>query len=250
MNKIKALIVDDERNNCDNLANLLNEYCPEVEVVGKCYSAAHAYKDLQTLSPHLVFLDVEMPGGSGFDLLEKLHQPNFEVIFVTAFDQYAIRALRLSAIDYLLKPVDILELQSAVAKVRKEMHDSEAHNQLITNYQQNNVKQGQLKQIALPTADRILFVRISEIVRCQAEGNYTHIFLIDGTKLLVSKTLREYNDLLLQEDFARVHQSHLVNINHIRSFEKREGGYLKMTNGDAVSVSRQRKEHVLQLLKK
>lgn len=246
--KIAAIIVDDERNNCENLKELLDKYCPEVEIVDMAHSAAEGNERISCLKPSLVFLDIQMQGGSGFDLLERLKPVTFEVIFVTAFDQYAIRAIRFCAIDYLLKPVDILELQSAVSRAANKILQREPNLSLTNLLENRNQEKDDLK-IALPTAERILFVQISEIIRCLGDNNYTTVYLKSSDSVLVSKTLKEYEELLSDKGFLRVHQSHLINLRYVRSFEKQDGGYLKMTDGASVPISRQRKQQVLQQLK-
>ncbi len=248
MKKVAAVIIDDEENNCRNLSELLQKYCSKVEITGMANSAIDGYKLIQEKKPSLVFLDIQMPGGSGFDLLERLKPVPFEVIFVTAYDQYAIRAIRLCAIDYLLKPIDLLDLQAAVDrainKIRKKLP-----NQALENMLANARSENKDETIALPSVERLLFVNLSEIVRCLGENNYTTVFLSNGESVLVSKTLKEYEELLKLNGFLRIHQSHLVNLNYVRSYEKQDGGYLKMADGASVSISRQRKQEVLELLK-
>jgi two-component system LytT family response regulator len=189
-----------------------------------------------------------MQGGSGFDLLERIKPITFEVIFVTAFDQYAIRAIRFCAVDYLLKPVDILELQAAVRRAISKIQ-SENPNMAMATLLSNRKHEHADPKIALTTSERILFVQISDIVRCLGENNYTTVFLQNGISILVSKTLKEFEELLSDKGFLRTHQSHLISHRYIRSFEKQDGGYLKMTDGVCVPISRQRKAQVLQQLK-
>jgi len=250
MNTIKSLIIDDEINNCQNLQNILARYCPEVDVAGMAHNATEGLELILREQPELVFLDIQMPGGSGFDLLESIKVPDFDVIFVTAYNQYAIKAIRKSAIDYLLKPVNILELREAVSRVvsKKELQNS--HNNQVQNYLENKKRPKSQGKIALPSSERLVFVQVEDIVRCQGENNYTNLFLKDGQSILVSKTIKEYEELLSDDGFLRVHQSHLINSKHVKSFEKRDGGYLKMTDGSTVSISRQRKDFVLSQLRR
>ncbi|WP_206610069.1 LytR/AlgR family response regulator transcription factor [Maribellus luteus] len=246
MEKIRSIIIDDELNNCENLKNILERYCPEVEVAGIAHNAAEGLGLISRVNPQLIFLDIQMPGGSGFDMLESIKQPTFDVIFVTAYNQYAIKAIRQSAIDYLLKPVNILELKEAVSRVAEKINHK--YNEKLLNYLENQKNTTSERKIALPSSERLLFVKIEDIVRCKGENNYTYIYLIDGSSILVSKTLKEYEEILSEEKFIRVHQSHLINARHVVSFEKSDGGYLKMSDGRTVNISRQRKEFVLSTL--
>jgi two-component system LytT family response regulator len=248
MGKVKAVIVDDEFNNCMNLKELLSKYCPDVDIVAIAHNAADGALEITRTKPSLVFLDIQMQGGSGFDMLEQLKPVSFEVIFVTAFEQYAIRAIRFCAIDYLLKPVDILDLQAAVSKAAEKILQR-GPNIPMANLLENRKHETHDLKIALPTSERILFVVITEIVRCLGDNNYTTVFLKNGESVLVSKTLKEYEELLSDKGFLRVHQSHLINLDYIRSYEKHDGGYLKMTDNASVPISRQRKPQVLQQLR-
>lgn len=249
MKKMQAIIIDDEEFNRRNLEELLGTYCPEIEIAGTAPNAREGKLLIEGKKPALVFLDIQMPGASGFDMLDQLKPIDFEVIFVTAFDQYAIRAIRLCAIDYLLKPIDILDLQAAVNRAVVKINGQEP-NLALANMIDNTQGKYQEEKIALPSSERLLFVALSEITRCQGDNNYTTVFLQNGDSVLVSKTLKEYEELLSANGFLRVHQSHLVNLSYVRSFEKQDGGYLKMADGSSVSISRQRKQKVLSLLKK
>lgn len=244
---ISALIIDDEVNNCEHLQKLLGKYCPRVTVVGKTHDAVTGIQLIEQFQPQLLFLDIKMPGGSGFDLLEAIPNRHFEVIFVTAFDHYAIKAIRFCAFDYLLKPVNILELQQAVGRVVEKI--STKNPQLAEQWSmlESNQKSEE-KRIALPTSERVVFVKTTEISRCKGENNYTFVHLENGEKILVSRTLKEFEELLEEEGFIRVHQSHLVNKAKVQSYEKGDGGYLLMQDGAQVSISRLRKENVLKIL--
>ncbi|MEM9929426.1 MAG: LytTR family DNA-binding domain-containing protein [Bacteroidota bacterium] len=245
MTNIRALIVDDEANNRENLRLALAVHCPEVEVVGEADSAITAMDRIKAEQPDLVFLDIAMPLGSGFDLLEGLERIDFEIIFVTAYDKYAIRAIKFAAVDYLLKPINVLELKKAVTRVQSKHLRKHQQDQLATLL--HNIKQ-QEKKIALPQADHIEFVAVHQIVRCRGDRNYTHFILKDGRKLLVSRTLKEYVELLEDQSFYRIHQSHLVNLNCIHKYSKRDGGILIMEDGEQLPVARARKEGLLERL--
>ena len=244
---MKAILIEDEARNREHLARVLEKHCPEVQLVAQAEDAIAGITAIKTHQPDLIFLDIEMPGGSGFDMLESLGQVDFEVIFVTAYDSYAIRAIRFCAMDYLLKPIKILELKSAVERVHKKRRET-AHNLQLQAYLQNLKLTHSAQKLALPTQEKIEMVSISEIIRCQGERNYTRFMLADGRKLLVSKALGEYEELLEEFQFLRVHQSHLVNLQHIDSFIRKDGGYLIMSNEDNVAVSRRRKENLIEAL--
>jgi len=246
--KIRAIIVEDEKSNRDNLSRILGEYCNSVEIVALCSSAVEGRKAISELQPDLVFLDIEMPGGNGFSMLESLGQINFEVIFVTAFDHYGIKAVKFCALDYLLKPIDLLELTQAVDKVEHRLAEKSENLRMKTMLSNQKSKLANPK-IAIPLSDKIEFVEISSIVRCEGDGNYTNFFLKNGDKIIASKTLKEFDELLSDYNFIRVHQSHLINLNEVKSYIKTEGGYIKMKDGSTVSIARLRREMVLEKLK-
>lgn len=248
-NIIRSIIVEDEQNNRENLQNILEEYCPKVELLAICSSALEGRQKIIELKPDLVFLDIEMPGGDGFSLLESLPELNFEVIFVTAFTNYAVKAIKFSALDYIVKPIDTMELLKAIDKASKKIKEK-LDNLRMVNLLENQYKEGSKKVLALPLSDKIEFVEISNIVRCQADGNYTVFYLKNKEKLLISKTLKEYDELLTPFNFLRVHQSHLINLDEVKSFIKTDGGYILMKDGASITISRQRREIVMQTLHK
>ena len=248
VNIIRSIIVEDELNNKENLQNILTEYCPSVEIVALCSSALEGRQKIMELKPDLVFLDVEMPGGDGFSMLESLSILNFEVIFVTAFTNYAVKAIKFSALDYIVKPIDIMELLKAVDKASKKLKEKSDNSRMV-NLLKNQHREDNKKTLALPLSDKIEFVEVSNIIRCQANGNYTVFYLRNGEKLLISKTLKEYGELLASFNFLRVHQSHLINIGEVKSFVKTDGGYILMKDGTNIAISRQRREMVMQTLR-
>jgi two-component system, LytTR family, response regulator len=244
---IEAMIVDDERHSCEALQLLLERSCPEVKVIGLANSGAEAKNKIQTLHPQLVFLDIEMPNMNGFQLLEQLSKIDFELIFTTSYDQYAIKAIKFSAIDYLLKPVDREELENAVQKVSKKLTNN-INQQLGILLQKINQPSAPLQKIALPTIQGLELVSINAIISCSANNNYTEFYLTDKRKILVSRTLKEMEELLEDQLFLRVHHSHIVNLNAVTRYVKGEGGYLIMSDGSTVDVSRSRKELLIQKL--
>jgi len=244
---IAAIIVDDERHSCDALKMLLAKCCPLVQVVATCYSGEEGIKKINETKPQLVFLDIEMPHMNGFQMLEQLPTINFEIIFTTSYDQYAITAFKFSALDYLLKPVDREELEKAVQKVSKKINPPVSQ-QLEILLQKINQPATAVQRIALPTMQGLEFVPVDSIISCSSSNNYTEFFLADKKRLLVSRTLKEIEDMLADHLFLRVHNSHVVNLNAILRYIKGEGGYLAMSDGSIVDVSRSKKEILLKRL--
>jgi two-component system LytT family response regulator len=246
---ITAILVDDEANNLDNLSRLLAQYCPEVQVIGTALDAAAGKQLITTLRPELVFLDIQMPGENGFQLLQHLPRHDFQLIFVTAYDQYGIQAVKFAAVDYLLKPINPQELQEAVRKAtlrHGEKHRNTQLENLLQLLQRQPFKEEH--RIALTTLKETRFLYTRQIVRCESDNNYCCFFLDNGEKLLVSRPIYEFEPLLKDYGFLRCHQSHLVNTRYVRSWIREDGGYLLLDNGDQVPVSRGKKDATLQAL--
>ena len=243
---INAIIVDDEPYCCEVLATLLERYCSEVQVLAVCTSASEALKAIRRLQPQIVFLDIEMPQMNGFEMLEQLPEINFHLIFTTSYDQYTIKAIRFSAIDYLLKPIDREELQKAVQKVVRQAQKPAAQQLQILLQKLNH--SATVNKVALPTMEGLQMVNVGCIIRCESDSNYTIIQLKDKQKLVVSRTLKEIEEMLEDYPFARVHHSYLVNLNEINKYVKGEGGYLVMSDGSNIDVSRSKKESLLKKL--
>lgn len=244
---IKAIIVDDEPFCCDALQLLLEKYCPEVKVSEVCHSGESALIAIKELKPQIVFLDIEMPKMSGFEMLEKLPEINFNLIFTTSYDQYAIKAIRFSALDYLLKPVDREELQQAVQKVVNRSKD-QIPQQLKILLQKISQPPARVQRIALPTMEGLQLIPIDSIVSCSSSSNYSIFHLKDNQKITVSRTLKETEEMLEEHSFIRVHNSFVVNLNEISKYVKGEGGYLVMSDGTTIDVSRSKKEILFQKL--
>jgi two-component system LytT family response regulator len=241
---IKAILIDDEKHCRETLSIQLEKYCPDVQLLAQCSSAAEGLQAIAQHSPDVVFLDVEMPQMNGFEMLGQLSPIPFEVIFTTGYDAYAIKAIRFSALDYLLKPIDKEELKKAVAKVsHKNSH--KLTDQLDVLLEKLHNKQSALQKIALPTGDGFELVPLENILHCESDSNYTHIVLKNGRKILVSRTLKEIEELLEGYSFVRVHHSHLVNLNEITRYIRGEGGYVVMSNNTSIAVSRSRKDALL-----
>lgn len=242
--KIKAVIIDDEEGSRKTLKNLLQEYCPDVEIAAMADSPASGFTIIQQQQPELVFLDVRMPAADeGFQLLESLNDINFAVIFTTSYNEYAIRAIKFSALDYLLKPIDILELQKAVGRYssRRGTTDRQAiHNLALGSGAEP------FRKIALPAADEVSFVNLEDIIRCEADSNCTVFYLANQHKVLVTKTLKYYDNLLEDAGFYRIHDSHLINLQHIKKYYKE--GVVLMSDGSQVYVSARKKKGFLEKL--
>lgn len=240
---IRAILIDDEPNNLANLKVLLKQYCPEVAVIGEAASARQAGELIELVNPDLVFLDIEMPGQNGFDLLSRLSQIRFELIFVTAYNNYALKAIKFNALDYILKPIDIEELIGAVARAKQRLSDKSQLEFTRLAFQNLQLPRKN-KRIALASADKIEFFEVDSIIRCLGENNYTRFYFENGVSRLVCKPLSEYEELLSDFDFIRVHKSHLINGQKIVSFIKSDGGYLKLSEGSSVPVSRRKKDEL------
>lgn len=248
---ITAILIDDERNALEVLRLQLERHCPQVKVLAACDSGAGGVEAIRRFRPDLVFLDIEMPHLNGFDVLEQTRDLDFSVIFTTAYDQFAIKAFRVSALDYLLKPVDVTELRAAVEKARVKgdrVEWEEKISRLIGQLEPSTTRH--TRRIALPVGDALQFMDPDEIVRCESESNYTHIFLAGGKKITLAKTLKEVEDNIGGPPFFRIHQSHLVNMNHILKFIKGDNAYVVMKDGSSIGVSRNRKEAFLESFRK
>ncbi len=245
--KISTIIIDDEQDCRETLELLLKRNFECIEVVTHASSAAEGLKAIKKHKPDLVFLDIEMPEKNGFDMLLSIGNINFEVIFVTAYNKYALKAIKFCALDYILKPIDELDLIKAVERAKDKIKIGIENDRLKLLL--NNSQNDQPKTIALPTAEKIEFVSVDNIIRCKGENNYTSIILNSGKNILISKTLKEYDNLLSEYGFLRIHQSHLINTKHIKAYFKNDGGYLQMIDGEKVSISRTKKDGVLDFLK-
>lgn len=241
---IRTIIIDDEPDCCEVLTILLEKHCRQVKVEAVCYSAGEAIKAIAEYAPQLVFLDIEMPHINGFELLEKLPVINFEIIFTTSYDQYAIKAIRFSALDYLLKPIDREELQLAITKVTKRLHHP-LPQQLEILMQKFQHQVNKVNRIALPTMEGLQLIPLDSIISCASSSNYTILFMKENQKLIVSRTLKDIEEMLEDYNFLRVHHSYLVNINEIRKYIRGEGGSVVMSDGSSVYVSRSKKELLL-----
>jgi two-component system LytT family response regulator len=246
--KIDAVIIEDEPNNLENLQGLLANWCTGIQVVATATNVEDAVQTIRTHHPQLLFLDIQLHERTGFDVLKAIDAIDFEVIFITAYDHYGIQAVKFSALDYLLKPIDIKELQAAVEKAREKI-TAKQQNSNLENLLQYIRKAGiDMPRIALPTLQETRYVKVNEIVRCEASDNYTRFYLSGGENILVAKTLKEFDALLKPYDFHRTHQSHLVNLKYVKSLLREDGGILLMEDATRVPISRQNMESIKQAL--
>lgn len=246
-NQLKAVIIDDDEFSCFHLQDAINHKVSDVEVIATFNSAEDAIGKLSSLKPDVVFLDVEMPGGmSGFDMLKKLPAINFEIIFTTSHEHYAIRAIRFSAIDYLLKPVNITDLQEAVSRV----FEKRSNNTDLSLWQMEVVTQAKTKieNLAIPTMEGLIFIGLQDILFCEGDDRYTKIYLRDNKMIMSSRTLGSFEELLSPHGFFRIHKSHLVNLHHLKKYIRGEGGQVVMADGTVLDVSRRKKDELLKLV--
>jgi two-component system LytT family response regulator len=245
---MRTLIVDDEISNQQNLQQLLQTYAADVEVCAVTENVDEALKAVKLHQPELVFLDIQLHGQSGFELLKQLDTINFEIIFVTAYDQYGIQAVKFAALDYLLKPIDIDELVTAVDKARKAIGQKKKNERLQYLVEYLNDGRSANRRIALPLFGETRYININDIVRCEADNTYTRFWFNGGEQLIVSKTLKEYADMLADYGFLRTHQSHLVNMTYIKSWLREDGGSLLLKDNTKIPVSKLNREKVKNML--
>ena len=247
---MKAILVDDEPDGIRTLQKMLAHYCPQVEVIETSSSAAMAKKAIEALKPDVVFLDIQMPGKTGLELLGEIAQKDFEVVFVTAYNEYMLQALQFSAADYLLKPVDEDRLIEAVQRVEQKLALGKKEEQ--TNVLLHNLAQAgnpSEMRLCLPTIKGFVILKLIEIIYCEAERSYTVFHLENKKTITVSKPLLDYDNLLQDTSFLRVHKSFLVNLHHVREYQRGEGGLVIMSNGDEIEISRRKKEVFLTKVK-
>lgn len=245
---MKAVLIDDEKNALEILEWQLQNYCPQVQIAATCNTADKGIAAIHKHRPQLVFLDIEMPIKNGFEVLREFPDASFEVIFTTAYNQFALKAFRFAALDYLLKPVDADDLVKAVQRYeRKLVHNDfkEQMNILMQQYRQPGILP---EKISFTTQQAIHFIKPGTILYCESDSNYTTVFFIDGTRLVISKTLKDVEETLTHYHFLRIHHSFLINLKEVGRYIKTEGGAIEMTNGAQLPISRQKKEEVMKLL--
>ena len=245
---VKIVIIDDEPHGIQSLEALIREYCPSLELAGTADSIEEGYKLLEETQPDILFLDIEMPNGSGFELLKNIGSGrSFEVIFTTAYQHYAIRAIRENALDYLLKPIDPEELLKAVEKACRQIQSPGENSERLSRLFAR-LEKFKLNRLAIPGAEEIYYVDLDQVIRLEAASNCTGIFLADGKKHLVSRTLKDFEEQLSESDFFRVHKAHLINIAYIDRYVRQDGGYVLMKDGTSIPVSRSCRDDLLRAL--
>ena len=250
---ITAILIDDDINLRNGIRELLAHFAPDITIVGEAEDVASGVAIMDKLKPQVVFMDIQLNDGTGFDVLEKLAAKNGKttshIVFITAHEQYAIKAFRFSALDFLLKPVDIDELEIVIQKIRTTLDkkDNYAHIDLLLENIRKKVDN--YKRIALTTADGIHVYEVSDIIRCESEDNYTTFYIKNNKPIIISKTLKEYEEMLAEYGFERIHQKHLINISYLKSYVKRDGGYVVMADNTELPISARKKERLQELIK-
>jgi two-component system LytT family response regulator len=245
---LRSIIIDDEFKSREVLKSLIEKFCEDIEVSATCHNGDAAIEAIDKFKPDVIFLDIQLQSETGFEILQRLDKTDFEIIFTTAYSEFAIKAFNFSAIDYLLKPIDIELLRKAVEKARKRIVGSISQRvaQLAENIRGNSFKNTRL---AIPSTDGLVFVNVGEIIYCEASGNYTNIYLDDNRKFIVSRTLKDYEELLEEQDFFRIHNSHLINLNAIKKYIRGDGGQVVMKNDKTLDVSKMKKKGFLDKIK-
>jgi two-component system LytT family response regulator len=248
MEKVKAILVDDELNSLQNLRQKLDEFCPDLEVIAMAQKPEEAMLLIKHHKPDVVFLDIEMPKMSGFRMLDELGECDFEIIFTTAYNHYAIDAIRISAFDYLMKPIAIKELQTAVDRLSKLRVSSQTKDKIDILKTSMSEKKSQDDKIAIPTSEGLEFIPIKNILRIESSSNYSKIFFKEGKNILVTKLLKDFEDMLQPYRFYRIHNSHLINLSYIQKFVKANGGQVLLQDGSLIDVARRKKEEFLKMI--
>jgi two-component system, LytTR family, response regulator len=249
---ITAVLIDDEKHLRDGMKRLLELYGQEISIVGEAESVKTGILALEKHKPQVVFLDINLTDGTGFDILENLSKKEkitSQIIFVTAHEQYALKAFRFSALDFLLKPVDPEELQKTIEKIKEALKKNSSFDHIDLLLENIRKKVDNFKRIALSTQDGIHLFEVSDIIRCESEDNYTKFYIKNHKPLLISKTLKEYEELLSEHNFERIHQSHLINLSYLKSYIKNDGGYVIMADNTNLPIAQRKKDRLQEILK-
>ena len=254
--QLKAIIVDDEAGSRENTRTLLSDHCPEIEVVACADSASSAREMIAETEPDIIFLDIQMPGENGFDLLGTITTNNLFVVFITAHDHYGIQAVKASAVDYLLKPLSPLELRNAVGRVhalhsqRQSIRTSlDVYRESLAELTSSLLRGTAMEKIVFPTNEGLVIGEIKDVIRIESTNHYTMVYRADSPKLMLSKSLREFEDVLDNRQFVRIHNSHVINMAYLQRFSRKDGGFVEMTDGTHLPVSRRRQELLLEMIR-
>lgn len=249
---ITAVLIDDDTNLREGMKGLLALYAPDIKIIGEADSVASGVETLNKLDPQVVFLDIQMNDGTGFDLLEKLSEINGKVtshvVFITAYEHYAIKAFRFSALDFLLKPVSPDDLEKVINKIKSVLEKDNDYSHIDLLLENIRKKADNFKRIALSNSDGIHLLDISDIIRCESDDNYTKFFIKNRKPILISKTLKEYEELLTEHDFVRIHQSHLINLAYVKSYVKKDNGFVVMSDDSQLPISQRKREQLQEIL--
>ncbi len=246
---ITAVLIDDDKHLRTGLKALLERYTNEIQIIGEAESVKTGVALLKTTKPQVIFLDIHLNDGTGFDILEKLGKTTAHIIFITAHEQYAVKAFKFSALDFILKPVDPEELQNTITKIKEVVGKSNSFDHIDLLLENIRKKVDNFKRIALSTSDGIHLFDVSDIIRCEAKVNYTEFYIKNHKPLLISKTLKEYEELLTEHGFERIHQSHLINLSYLKSYIKSDGGYVIMADNTNIPIAQSKKERLQELIK-
>ena len=250
---ITALLIDDDQHLRQGMKSLLERHAPEIRIIGEAESVKTGIEAIENWKPQVVFLDIHLNDGTGFDILEEVAKTNGKlnshIVFITAHEQYALKAFKFSALDYLLKPVDPEELKKSVVKIKVVLEKNTSFDHIDLLLENIRKKVDHFKRIALSTADGIHLFDISDIIRCESQDNHTQFFIKNHKPLLISKTLKEYEELLMEHGFERIHQSHLINVSYLKSYIKTDGGYVIMGDNARLPIAQRKKERLQELIK-
>lgn len=249
---ITAVLVDDDVNLRNGMKSLLSIYAPDIDIIGEADSVGSGLQVLSKIRPQVLFLDIQMNDGTGFDLLEQLAEAqgkiNSHVVFITAYEQYAIKAFRFSALDFLLKPVAPDELEKVIGKIRNVLEKDNDYSHIDLLLENIRKKADNFKRIALSNSDGIHLLDINDIIRCESDDNYTKFYIRNRKPILISKTLKEYEELLTEHDFVRIHQSHLINLSYVKSYVKKDNGFVLMSDDCKLPISQRKREHIQDIM--
>ena len=245
---LTAIIIDDERRSRNALRQKLAMHCADVQIINECESGGEGIKSIEEKKPDIVFLDVEMPRLNGFAMLQQLHNRNFSMIFVTAYDHYAIQAIKYSALDYLVKPIEVTELQKAIERVKEKQQHTKPDKRLDVLLDNLEQKKHERFRIAVPTAAGLEFLRVEHIIYLEAHDNYTHIFIDDKRKYIVSRTLKDFEEMLPADTFLRIHNSHIINKNFAEKYIRGDGGQVVLSNGAVLDIAKRKKSEFLKAI--